>query len=128
MAHQVALNQIVLFTTIAIIIAALGLLGRITSKAVEKTKEIGIRKVLGAGFHQIIIVLLETSGKQVLIATGIGIPLAWYLTDQYFQNFSGRIELKWWHFTLPLVALVIILLSTVLFRLLRAIRANPVES
>ena len=100
----------------------------ITSKAVEKTKEIGIRKVLVAGFPQIVIVLLDTTGKQTIIATIIGIPLAWYLAHQYFQNFSDRIALKWWHFTLPLVALAFILLSTGLFRLLKAIRANPVES
>ncbi len=93
--EKTARNQILLFTFIAIGIACLGLLGMISNKVVEKTKEIGIRKVLGAELYQIAQILLNTTVKQIIVATVIGIPVAWYLTQQYLQKFSERIELQW---------------------------------
>jgi len=125
---QVALNQIALFTTIAIIIACLGLLGTISGRIAEKTKEIGIRKILGAGFHHIIVVLLHTTLKQALMAILIGMPLAGYLANRFFESFSERIQLRWWHFTLPLLSLGCILLTAILFKLVQVIRANPTAS
>jgi putative ABC transport system permease protein len=124
----VARNQIAFFSFLAISIACLGLLGMISNKVVEKTKEIGIRKVLGAQLHQIAQILLSTTAKQVIIATIIGIPVAYYLTQQYLQKFSERIELQWWHFALPVLILVVIMLATVASVLWRAARSNPVEA
>jgi putative ABC transport system permease protein len=126
--EKTARNQIVLFTALAIGIACLGLLGMISNKVVEKTKEIGIRKVLGAQLHQIAQILLSTTAKQVIIATIIGIPMAYYLTQQYLQKFSERIELRWWHFALPVLILVVIMLATVASVLWKAARSNPVEA
>jgi putative ABC transport system permease protein len=123
-----ARNQITLFTLIAIGIACLGLLGMISNKVIEKTKEIGIRKVLGAQLHQIAQILLSTTFRQIIIATIIGIPVAYYLTQQYLQKFSERIELQWWHFALPVLILVLIMLGTVAAVVLKAAKSNPVEA
>lgn len=126
--EKTARNQIVLFTGLAIFIACLGLLGMITNKAVEKTKEIGIRKVLGAELHQIAQILLNTTAKQIIIATVIGIPVAYYLTQQYLEKFSERITLQWWHFALPVLILVVIMFATIASVLWKAAKSNPVEA
>ena len=121
-------NQIVLFTLIAIGIACLGLLGTVSNKAVEKTKEIGIRKVLGAKMHEIARILLNTSIKQVIVASVISLPVAYYLTQQYLQKFSERITLQWWYYAVPISLLVLIMLATIASVVWRAARTNPVES
>jgi putative ABC transport system permease protein len=121
-------NQILLFTCLAIGIACIGLLGMTSNKVVEKTKEIGIRKVLGAQLHQIAQILLNTTARQIIVATIIGIPMAWYLTQQYLQKFSERIELHWWHFALPVLTLIMIMLGTVAAVLWKAAKSNPVEA
>ena len=126
--EKAARNQIVLFTGLAIIIACLGLLGMISNKVVEKTKEIGIRKVLGAEMSQVAQILLNTTAKQIVIATVIGIPVAYYLTQQYLQKYSERIALQWWHFTLPVLILIVIMFFTVASVLWKAARSNPVEA
>ncbi len=126
--EKVARNQIVLFTGLALLIACLGLLGLISNKAVEKTKEIGIRKVLGARLDQIAQILLNATIKQIAAATIIGIPVAYYLTELYLEKFSERITLQWWHFTLPVVILVVIMFSTIASILWKAAKSNPVEA
>ena len=126
--EQKAKNQIAFFTLLAIGIACLGLLGLISNRAIEKTKEIGIRKVLGAELHQIAQLLLNTTAKQIVIATILGIPVAYYFTLQYLEKFSERISLQWWHFALPVVMLVLIMLCTVATVVWRAAKSNPVEA
>ena len=121
-------NQIVLFTLIAIGIACLGLLGTVSNKAVEKTKEIGIRKVLGAKLHEIGRILLNISIKQVVVASIISLPVAYYLTEQYLQKFSERITLQWWYYAVPITLLVLIMLATIASVVWKAARTNPVES
>ena len=128
-AHEkVARNQVVLFTALALFIACLGLFGMITSKAVEKTKEIGIRKVMGAQLHQIAQILLNTTAKHIMVATAIGIPVAYYLTQQYLQKFSARITLQWWHYAVPVGLLLLIMVATITSVVWKASRTNPVES
>jgi putative ABC transport system permease protein len=126
--EKTARNQIVLFTALAIFIACLGLLGMISNKVVEKTKEIGIRKVMGAQLYQIAQILLNTTVKQIIVATIIGIPVAYYLTQQYLEKFSERIDLQWWHFALPVVMLVTIMFLTISSVLWKAAKSNPVEA
>jgi|GEM_PF-829583 len=126
--EKTARNQILLFTIIAIGITCLGLLGMISNKVVEKTKEIGIRKVLGADLRHITQILLSTTIKQVIVATVIGIPAAYYLTQQYLQKFSVRVELQWWHYVLPIAILVVIMLGTVATVVWDAVKRNPVEA
>jgi len=126
--EQIARNQITLFTSIAIGIACLGLLGVISNKAVSKTKEIGIRKVLGAHFYQISQILLSPTLRQIGLAILIGLPLAYILSQSYLEKFSERVTLQWWHFTLPVVLLVFLMLISVASVIWRTITRNPVEA
>ena len=121
-------NQLLFFSLLAVGITCLGLLGMISNKVVEKTKEIGIRKVLGARMHQIGVLLLNTTVRQVIVANSVGIPLAYYLVQQYLEKFSERLEMKWWHYTTPAIMLIIIMLATVASVLYKAARTNPTES
>ena len=126
--EEVIRNQIILFTCVTILIASIGLLGMISLKAVEKTKEIGIRKVLGAQLSQIGILLLHSTFKQAVIAFVISAPIAYYFTQQYLEKFSERIELQWWHFTLPVILFVLIILGTIGSVVWKAALSNPVEA
>ncbi len=126
--EKIALNQIIFFTGLVVAIACLGLLGMMTQKIVQKTKEIGIRKVLGASLHHIGSVLLVSTIRQMSIAVLIGVPLAWYLTQQYLERFSVRITLPWWHYAVPVGLLLFIMLATIASILIKAARTNPVES
>ncbi len=121
-------NQITFFTIIAIGIACLGLLGIIRSKAVERTKEMGIRKVLGAEFHQLSFLLLSTTIRQVIIATVLSIPVATYLTLQYLGKFSERISLQWWQYAVPILLLILIMFFSVASTLFKVNRTNPVDA
>ena len=126
--EQATKNQIAFFSILAVGIACLGLLGMISNKAVEKTKEIGIRKILGAGLFNIARLLLTTTTKQIIIANIIGIPLAYYLVTQYLQKFSERLALQWWHYAIPVLLFMIIMLVTIVSVLFKASRTNPTES
>ncbi|MBX7127469.1 MAG: ABC transporter permease [Cyclobacteriaceae bacterium] len=126
--EKISNNQIALFTVLAIGIACLGLLGMISNKVEEKTKEIGIRKVLGAGIRQIGSVLLQTTLRQVVAAVLLSMPVAYYLGGQYLEQYTERIELQWWHFAAPVILLLLILFTTISSVLWRAARSNPVEA
>jgi putative ABC transport system permease protein len=126
--EEIVRNQIMLFTLLAIGIACLGLLGTTTNKAVEKTKEIGIRKVLGAGMQQIAQILLNTTARQVVIANIIGIPVAYFLVGKYLERYSEQLPFHWWHFVLPVGMLLAIMSVTIAGTLIKAARTNPVDS
>ena len=126
--EMITRNVVVLFAALAIVIACLGLLGMIANKAKEKTKEIGIRKILGAQMHQIARVLLDTTIGQIAIAAFVGIPVAHFLVQSYLEKYSERIHLHWWHYAVPVGVLVMIMMATVAGILVKASRANPVES
>ena len=126
--EKIIRNQILVFTGLAIGIACLGLLGMVSYKVVEKTKEIGIRKVLGAQLHQIAKILLSVTIRQIVIAILIGVPTAYYLMQRYLEKFSDRIVLHWWHFAIPVGLLLFIMFITIVSVLFKAARTNPVES
>lgn len=121
-------NQIGLFTALAIGISCLGMLGMIATKAERKTKELGIRKVLGANLAHLAGVLLRDTIRHLVVAVLIGIPLAYYAGRLYLDKYSERIDLMWWHLTLPVVLLLFIMFSTITFLLVRAMKANPTEA
>jgi putative ABC transport system permease protein len=121
-------DQIALFCFLAVGIACLGLLGMMLHKVNNKVKEIGVRKILGAQLHQIAQLLLTTSIKQIFIAAAIGIPAAYFLTQEYLQRFSERLELQWWHLILPVIILIAIMVSTIATIIWRAAKSNPVEA
>lgn len=126
--EKTARNQIILFTGLAIVIACMGLLGMISYKAMEKTKEIGIRKTMGANNTHIGNLLLNTTLKQLIASILIGLPLAYYLIQEYFKKFADHIVLQWWHFGLPVMILVTIMFLTISTVLWKAAKSNPVEA
>lgn len=116
------------FTGFAIFIACLGLFGLATYTAERRTKEIGIRKILGASVRQIFILLSQDFVKLVAIAFVIAVPVAWYAMHQWLQGFAYKIDISWWIFVLAGILAVAIALVTVSFQAIRAATANPVKS
>lgn len=121
-------NQISFFTCLAVGIACLGLLGMITNKAVEKKKEIGIRKTLGAGVKSLASVLLNVTMRQIVTAIAVGLPIAYYVSQQYLERFTDRITIHWWYFVLPATLLLLIMSITIFHVLAQAVNSNPVDS
>ena len=113
---------------IAIVISCLGLLGLVTFMAIQKTKEIGIRKVLGASVLGIISLLSRDFIRLIFWGLLIAVPLAWYGMDQWLQNYAYRTEVKWWTFALAGAILFTIGLTTVGIQSIKAALANPVKS
>ncbi|MFO7446711.1 MAG: ABC transporter permease [Ignavibacteriaceae bacterium] len=113
---------------LAIFISCLGLFGLASFSSERRTKEIGIRKVLGASIPSVLILLTKDFARWVLIANIIAWPLAWYAVDMWLQNFAYRIEMDWAVFALSGFAALIIALITVSFQAMKAAAANPVKS
>jgi putative ABC transport system permease protein len=116
------------FTALAISIACLGLFGLSSFTAERRTKEIGIRKVLGASVSGILLLLTKEFVKWVIIANLIAWPVAWFIMDKWLQNFAYRIPISWWMFVLSGALALVIALMTVSFQAIKAATANPVES
>jgi putative ABC transport system permease protein len=116
------------FSVLAILIACLGLFGLVTYAAEQRTKEIGIRKVLGASVTNIMQMLSKYFMKLVVIAMVIAFPLAWYFMNKWLQDFAYRVDISWWIFFVAGVLAVAIALITVSFQAIRAAIANPVKS
>ncbi|MBK1441201.1 ABC transporter permease [Parapedobacter sp. ISTM3] len=117
-----------LFSALTIAIAALGLFGLITYIVMQKKKEIGIRKVLGASAQGIVGLLSRDFVKLVLIAVVIASPIAWWTMNNWLEGFAYRIEIQWWMFAAAGLAAVVIALLTVSWQAVRAAVANPVDS
>ena len=117
-----------IFTSLAIIIACLGLFGLAAYAAEQRTKEIGIRKVLGANVSAIVGMLSKDFIKLVFIAILIASPLAWYMMHLWLQDFAYRINIQWWVIASAGVGATIIAFVTVSFQSIKAALANPVNS
>nr|WP_294903784.1 ABC transporter permease [uncultured Lacibacter sp.] len=120
-----------LFTTAsvwAILIACLGLFGLATYTVESRTKEIGVRKVLGASVFSITQLLSKDFLRLVFLAFVIAIPVAWFAMHKWLQNFAYRIDLSWWVFVLAGIAAVTIAVATISFQAIKAAVANPVKS
>lgn len=113
---------------IAVLISCLGLLGLATFTAEQRTKEIGVRKVLGASISSIVLMLSRDFVLLVGIAILIGSPIAWWGLRKWLDNFAYRVQLEWWVFALAGIMAVGIALLTVSFQSLKAAIRNPVES
>lgn len=117
-----------LFTGLAMLICALGLFGLLSFTVGQRTKEIGVRKVLGASVSSIVVLLSTDFLTLVFIAIVVGSPLAYYGMNRWLANFAYRIEVSWWIFALAGLLAVGIALLTVSFQSIRAALANPVDS
>ena len=116
------------FAFFAILIACLGLFGLVTYAAEQRTKEIGIRKVLGATVSNIVSMLSNDFLKLVAISAVIAFPVAWYAMDRWLQDFAYRTSISWWIFAAAGLLAVVITVATVSFRAVKAALMNPVTS
>lgn len=117
-----------IFTGLAILIACLGLFGLIAYMAETKTKEIGIRKVMGASVQQIIMLLSKGFLKLVLISFLIAAPVAWWSMNQWLKGFAYPIDIHWWMYAAAGLAALVIAILTVSFQAVKAALMNPVIS
>lgn len=117
-----------IFSGLAIFIACIGLLGLSMLISRQRTKEIGIRKVLGASVSSISLLLSKDFLKLVLIGICIASPIAWYGMERWLQHFAFRIHIEWWVFALTAVLVVLIALCTIGLQSVRSALMNPVKS
>ena len=115
-------------TFVAILISCLGLLGLVSFMATQRTKEIGIRKVLGASVMQIVFLLSKEFIKLIIIAGLIGFPLAWWGMNQWLSDFVYRIEIQWWMILVVGGVALALAILTLSFRATQAALANPVKA
>jgi putative ABC transport system permease protein len=117
-----------LFTLLAILVACLGLFGLASFTTIQRTKEIGIRKVLGASVLRILQLLYSEFATLLIIAFVIAVPLSWLTISNWLQGYSFRINMHWYYFLLPFITIGAIALLTVSFQSIKAAVANPVKS
>ncbi|HEV9035511.1 MAG TPA: FtsX-like permease family protein, partial [Puia sp.] len=122
-------NQVILYLTIlAITIGCLGLFGLTAFTVERRTREIGIRKVVGASAGSIVVLLSKDFIRLVMLAILIAVPIAWYAMDKWLQNFAYRVHISWWIFLLAGALAVLIALVTISFQAVRAALTNPVRA
>jgi putative ABC transport system permease protein len=116
------------FTIMAIVVGCMGLFGLAAFNSEQRTKEIGIRKVMGATVMSIVTMLSKSFLRPVFIASLIAFPIAWMLMDKWLQDFPYRVEISWWVFAIAAVAALVIALITISFQTIRAAVSNPIKS
>ncbi|MBL7113371.1 MAG: ABC transporter permease [Bacteroidales bacterium] len=117
-----------LFALLAIVIACLGLYGLSSYTTIQRTREIGIRKVLGSSVGNAVNLLLRYFIIQVLIAVPIGLGIGYYFMAKWIRNFAFQINIGWWFFLIPVVLVVLIAILTVSFQVVKTANVNPAES
>ncbi|GAB5520601.1 MAG: ABC transporter permease [Rhodothermales bacterium] len=128
-ASDVRVGQLVsVFTLIAMLIACLGLLGLAAFMTTQRTKEIGVRKVLGASASDVLVLLSKDFTRLVLVALVIGMPVAYYVATLWLQDFAYRIKLGWSTFIGVSVLMLVLAWLTVSYQALRAAWSNPVDA
>jgi len=116
------------FSSLALFIACLGLLGLATYTAQQRTKEIGVRKVLGASTFNIVNLLTLDFLKLVIVAIVIATPVAWFAMDQWLADFAYHINIQWWMFALSGFTALLLAMLTVSWQAIKTAAANPVDS
>lgn len=116
------------FSVIAICIACLGLFGLASYTALKRTKEIGVRKVLGSSVENIVLLLSKDLLKPVLLGTLIAVPTGYFIMQKWLQSFVYRVDIHWWLFAIAAMMAVLIALFTVSVQAIKAAVANPVKS
>ena len=116
------------FSFLSILIACLGLFGLVSISAEQRTKEIGIRKALGASTSNVALILSKDFLILVIVSNVIAWPTAYYFMNKWLQDFAYRSEIGWWVFILAGIIALLISLVTVSFQAIKAATANPVES
>lgn len=117
-----------IFAGFAIFVACLGLLGLSLFATIQRTKEIGVRKVLGASVSNIVMLISKDFILLVIVALVVASPIAWFIMNRWLQDFVYRIHISWWVFLLAGALAVFIALATISFQAIKAAVANPVKS
>jgi len=110
---------------LAVFIACLGLFGLSSFTIVQRTKEIGIRKVLGASVMQIVTLLSQDFAKVIFIAALLALPVAYFAMETWLSNYAVRIDLSAWIFILPVAMIFLFALGTVSVQTIRSALSNP---
>ena len=125
-AQEIQFGRIfMLFSSLAIFIACMGLFGLTAYSTARRTKEIGVRKVLGASVSDIMSILTADLVKMILLCSIIAIPTAYFFIEQWLQGYAFRVDLVWWQFVLPVITLMLIAVCTISYLTYRAALSNP---
>jgi putative ABC transport system permease protein len=116
------------FAILAIVISCVGLLGLISLMTIQRTKEIGIRKVIGASVASITILLSKDFAKLVFLALILATALAWFIMNKWLQGFAYRISIPWWIFFLAGISNLTLAFITISFHAVKAATTNPTKS
>ncbi len=118
-------RNFLLFSSMAVLIACMGLFGLTAHSTRRRTREIGVRKTLGASVPQLVVLLVRESVWLILGCSLLGLPLAYLFITGWLKNYAFRVGLTWWQFGLPVGVLLLIALATISVLVLRAARVNP---
>ncbi|MGE8380872.1 MAG: ABC transporter permease, partial [Sphingobacterium sp.] len=117
-----------LSTSITILLSCLGLIGLVTLTTHQRTKEIGIRKILGSTVSGIVLLLSKDYIKLIVISILIATPIAWLAIDKWLTDFAFKIDLSWWMFIIPAIVTIGVAFLAMSYQSVSAARANPVDS
>jgi len=117
-----------LFSVISIVVANLGLFGMASLAMIKRTREIAVRKVLGATIANILIMVSKKYIRLILLSCVFAFPLAYYVTDQWLKSFAYKIDVSWWMIILPGIIVLVTTLVTIASQSIRAAVANPAKS
>ncbi len=127
-ADQIISRVFSVFAALSLVVACMGLFGLAIYTAEMRTKEIGIRKVLGASVQSVVAMLSTDYLKLILVAALIAFPIGWYIMNNWLNDFAYRTAITWWVFAVAGGATIVVALVTVIYQSLRAAVANPVKS
>jgi putative ABC transport system permease protein len=117
-----------IFSLMAVAIACLGLFGLASFTAEQRTKEIGVRKVLGASSREIVVLLSKEFAKWVLVANALAWPAAYFIMRNWLQQFAYKTNIAWWLFAAAGAGALVVAMLTVSFQALRAAQTDPVKA
>jgi putative ABC transport system permease protein len=116
------------FTIVSVLIASLGLFGLAAFLSAQRTKEIGIRKVMGASIQSIVLLLSKDFLRLVALAFVVAVPIGWYIMHHWLQDFAYRIPIEWWMFAIAGSLAFLIATFSIGYQSLKASVMNPVDS
>lgn len=117
-----------IFGGLSIFISCLGLFGLSSFLIQQRTKEIGIRKILGASLRNLFALLTKNYMRLVVFASIIATPIAYLGIKKWLEDYAFRIELSWWFFVVPILVLLVIAIATIGYKIIKTAKANPVEA
>jgi putative ABC transport system permease protein len=121
-------NQLIFFVFVTLLIAIIGLYAFVARKIATKTKEIGIRKILGASVTELSIFLLRGPIHQILVSILIAVPTAYFAIERYFEDFDQRVSFSWYHLIIPLIVFCLVTFIPIAVKIIRVAMENPTES